>query len=168
MRGVRKPVVAIDYKGDIIGAYDSILQAARINESNPDNIYKAIQKKTFHRKVRWMYEEEYRDYWMSGRTDELRNSYKQWKQEVAMKRRDAMTEETRKSRAQKVSAARKAYLKEHPESMVKRTRRVLCVTTGEKFDSVTDFARRYGMHISNVSHAIRSGHRAKGMVVKYL
>lgn len=168
MRGIRRPVVAINSKGEVIGSYDSIMEAARTNGSFPSNIDHALRFRTYHKKVLWMYEEEYRDYWMSGKTDELRNSYLKWKSETAYKRRDAMTDETKKSRARKISVARKAYLKEHPGAMVTRTRPVLCVTTGEKFDSVAGFADRYGMHPSNVCKAIRSGFKAKGMIVKYL
>ena len=152
-----RAVVAIDYKGEIVGAYDNVSEAAQINGSHKNNIYKALSERIYHRKVLWMWEEDYRDYWMEGKTDELRNSFRAKKRksmQEAIKRR---TEEKTVLWKSNISASRKKYIKENPDCMPKRNKKVLCVTTGKTYESATALAKELGVPLCNVSQSIRQG-----------
>lgn len=168
MRGVPRPVVAINSRGEVVASYDSISEAARINGSHASNIAHALRNHTYHRKHLWMNRDEYVKYLMEGRTQELANSYKSWKTEVGKRRYAGTSEESKKRRSEKISAARKAYIARNPGSMCKRSRRIYCLTTGETFESGKAFADKYGTSVSNTCHAARKGIRVKGMYVKFL
>lgn len=163
-----KPVVAVNSKGEVVGAYRNVQEAARVNSSQQNNIYKAISQKTYHKKVMWMWEEEYRTYWMEGRTDELRHSYREWKRDMMLKHFRDKPQGELETWKKNISASRKEYVKTHPDSMPCRRKKLLCVTTGEIYQSAVEFARKHDTVPSNVSHAARTGHRVKGMVVKFI
>lgn len=45
-----------------------------------------------------------------------------------------------------------------------RTEGVVCVTTGQSYDSMTDAAADHGLHVSQLSRAIRTGKAVKGQI----
>lgn len=162
------PVVSIDSNGEITGYYESMRQAGEINGIDPCTISNAVRMKKWCKKRLWMLESEYRIYWFEGRTDELRNSYRQHKRDSQQKRFVAMGEDGVREWKKKHSENRKTYLKLHPDNIVRPRKPVLCITTGKEFPSASDMAREYGLDASNVCRAARSGGRVGGMVVKYL
>lgn len=162
------PVVAINGDGEIAGYYESMREAAELNGLDPVTISNAVSKKHWCRKRLWMRESDYKVYWLENRTGELRNSYKQSRKDAMRKRFEAMGEEGRERWRKKHSENRKAYLKLHPDKIIQPRKRVLCITTGETFDSASDFARAYGVNTSNACRSARCGGRVKGMELKYL
>lgn len=168
MSARRIPVVCINSRGEVSGYYESMKEAARIAGVSAKTISNAIRLGKWCRKHRWMKEAHYREYWMKGRTEELKNSYRESRIEAARKRIACAGKEGCKAWFDKLSKARKNYLREHPERMIKQPKRVLCTTTGEEFASASDFARKYGLHASNVCRAARTGIKVKGMNLKYI
>ena len=161
-------MVAINHKGEVVGSYDSISEAGVINGIDPCTISNAVRLKRWCKKHLWMRESEYRNYWFEKRTDELRNSYSQFKRDSQRKRFETMGEEGIKEWKKKHSENRKAFLRLHPDSIVRPRKPVLCITTGKEFPSASDMAREYGLDTSNVCRAARTGGRVGGMTVKYL
>lgn len=160
--------MCITGKGEVAGYYDSMKEAARIAGVSSKTISNAIRLGQWCRKHRWMKEADYREYWMKGRTGELRNSYRESRIEAAQKRIACAGEEGCKEWFAKLSKARKAYLEKHPERMIKPPKRVLCTTTGEEFASASECARKYGVCVSNVCRAARTGIKVRGMNLKYI
>lgn len=168
MPAKKVPVVAINSKGEVIGYYESMREAGEMNGLAPVTISNAVRRKLWCKKHLWMKSEDYMVYWFEKRTDELRNSYKQSRKDAMRKRFETMGEEGRERWRKKHSENRKAYLKAHPDSIVRPRKKVLCITTGETFESASDFARRYGVHPSNACRSAREGGKVNGMELKYL
>lgn len=164
----RIPVVAINHKGEVVGRYDSIHEAGVMNGIDPCTVSNAIRLGKWCLKHRWMREDEYLVYYFEKRTDELRNSYRESRREAQQKRFRVMGEEGKAAWKRKHSENRKAYLKEHPDQIIRPRKPLLCITTGEKFASASDFARKYGVDVSNVCRSAKTGGRVNGMNVKYL
>lgn len=161
------PIVCIDSKGEVVGYYESMKEAGKINGIALCSVSNAVRNGVWLRKHKWMKESDYRKYWMEGRISDLQNSYKEFMKEVNKKRRSTISEDERKRINKVLSEKRKAYLREHPEVIHSR-KKILCVTTGEVFDSISDCARAYSLNTSNVCRSIRKGYKVKGLTMKYL
>lgn len=170
MMGRKVPVVAVNNSGGVAGYYSSIAEAARINGFSESSIHHAITSGGTSYRLKWMKEEDYRSLWEEGRTDELKYSYRQMKSERARKGWSSTSGKDRSERIAKISRSRKKLVRERPEVMdkaVKAHRKpVMCVSTGECFDSIKAFADRYGLNRISVTVAIRNGHRTGGLIVK--
>lgn len=161
-------VVSLNAKGEVLGYYESMKEAGRAAGVDPCTISNAVRMGVWCRKHLWMYEEDYRKHWMNGDVSKLGRSYKEYRKEVQRKRLETMGEEGRLRWKQKHSERRKAYLREHPDSIISPRKPVFCVTTGEVFESASAFARHYNTHPSNTCRSARDGGRIKGMIVKYI
>lgn len=144
-----------------MSGYDNVQEAARINRSSPNNIWLAINKGTFHHKHKWMWEEDYRKFWFEGRTDELRNSFKEFRSKVAKEVHQNMSEDRKEQWKKNLSESKKR----RNEAMPEHKNPLLCVTTGEVFPSQAHLARILGVTASAVSHAARTGYKVGGKAV---
>ena len=167
----RLAVVAINSKGEVAGSYESITQAARINGTECQNISKAIANRTYHRKHLWMYEKDYRNYWMEGRTDELKISWKEFCSKRSKKRWANMSEGSKAERNRKVSLARRLdESNTHRMSAlgISRRKKVKNYTYGEVYESVTAAAKALGSDTAYISRVIKEGRTYKGNVINYI
>lgn len=158
-------MVAINGKGEMICGYRNVQEAARINHSHPVSIYYALKNRTFHHKHLWMWEEDYRPYWFEGRTAELANSFWEFRSKAVKKGHGRMNEERKLQWKRNLSRTKKQKLRDKLVSMPEHKTRLLCVTTGEVFESMTAFARKYNVTPSAVSHAAKTGQKVSKKVV---
>ena len=169
-----RPVVSIAPNGEINGYFESILQAANIYGTNMQAIWKALNYGTYCRKMHWMYEEDYKRYWMEGRTSELAYNRKKERSENIRKGMANMSPEAKARLNKAKSENRKRWLKEHPEKSfevcVKRKfRRCRCLTTGEEFESIKECAEKHGLVLDSLRRAFTlRGGRHKGKVYQRL
>ena len=165
-------VIAIGRDGEAMSYYESIAEAARINGLSDTAIHHAMTSGGMCHGIRWMREPEFREMWMQGRTSELGYSPKQIRSDVIRKTWESMTAERRRQRCRNISAARKQSVKRNPKCMEaarkSHMRPVICVTTGEKFESIVALAAKYGLNRGTVTNNLRSGYKSKGMIIKYL
>ena len=168
--GRKVPVVAVNNNGGVAGYYSSIAEAARINGFSETAIHHAITSGGTSHRLKWMKEEDYRKVWQEGRTDELKYSYRQMKSDRIRKGWNGVSEKRRSERVANIRRSKQRLVREHPEVMdnaVKAHRQpVMCVSTGECFDSIKAFADKYGLNRISVTGAIRNGHRPGGFVVR--
>lgn len=169
MVGKKVPVVAVSNSGGVAGYYESIAEAARINGFSESSIHHAITSGGTSYRLKWMREEDYRSLWEEGRTEELKYSYRQMESERIRKGWSSVSGKKRAERAANISRSRRKLVREHPEVMEKALKAhrqpVMCVSTGECFDSVKAFADAYGLNRISVSVALRKGHRTGGLTV---
>lgn len=167
----RKPVVAVNQRGEAVAYYDSAMEASRMSGINVNNLYKAINHGTRCYRLRWLHEADYRTLWMEGRTDELRFSNREIHSDRTSRQWKGMDRKRKEERCRRISERKKELFRQGRISLehaVKaRSRPLICFNTGEEFPSVTAFARSMGLHTTNVSKAIRLGRRIKGLVVMY-
>ena len=165
-----RPVVSITPSGEINGYFESLSEAGRLHGSDIHGVWKALNYGSYFRKMRWMYEEDYRKYWMEGRTSEL--AYNR-KKERAEKIRQGMAKQSAetKARAGKLkSEASKRWARENPEKskevyVTRKYRRCRCLTTGEEFESIKECAEKHGLRLESLRHAFKlRGGRHKGKV----
>lgn len=167
--GRKVPVVAVNNSGGVAGYYSSIAEAARVNGFSESSIHHAIASGGTSYRLKWMKEEDYRKIWEEGRTDELKYSYKQMNSDRARRSWSSASSKKRSERIANISKSRKKLVSEHPEVMAEAIKAhkqpVMCVSTGECFDSIKAFADRYGLNRISVTVAIRNGHRTGGLIV---
>jgi hypothetical protein len=172
MGGRKVAIVAVGPNGDILSYYSSISEAARMNHLYKANISKAIKKHSTYRKIKWMYESEYRELWMQKRTGELSFSIHQLRSEAALKGWEGRTKEQREKHRESCRRRRIEYLKTHPASPIKkrgnRGKPILCITTGKVYPSATRMSIEIGVCRTAVTHAARSGYKVKKLLVKYI
>lgn len=170
MMGRKVPVVAVNNSGGVAGYYSSIAEAARVNGFSESAIHHAIASGGTSYRLRWMKEDDYRSIWEEGRTDELKYSYRQMNSDRVRRSWSSASSSKRSERSANISISRKKLVSEHPEVMAEAIKAhkqpVMCVSTGECFDSIKAFADRYGLNRISVTVAIRNGHRTGGLIVK--
>ena len=165
-----RAVVSINPKGEIHGAFESISQAAKLYGSNIQSVWKALNYGTYFRKLRWMYEADYRELWMQGRTHELVYNRKQEFSEKVKEGIGNMTPEQKAEHNRNKSEARKKYLNEHPDAFDRfahhqKCRAVRCETTGEEFESIKACAEHYGLNLGCFRRALSCrGGRYRGKI----
>lgn len=168
--GRKVPVVAVNNSGGVAGYYSSIAEAARVNGFSESAIHHAIASGGTSYRLRWMKEEDYRKIWEEGRTDELEYSCRRINSERARRSWSCASESRRAEWAANISRSKQRLVREHPEVMNKiikaHMQPVMCVSTGECFESIKAFADKYGLNRISVTVAIRNGHRTGGFVVK--
>ena len=164
--------MAVDRNGQVISYYESITEAARINGSRHANISRSVINRTLHKGVLWLYEKDYRKLWFEGRLEELHYSVKNIRSESARKGWKNRTKEQREEHREACRRKRLEYLSRHKpvteQAWLKRCKPILCISTGEVYESASAFARMLGVDHSAVTYAIRNGRKTKGMIVKYI
>lgn len=163
-----RPVVALSRKGEVIGYYESMRDAARMNDLCYSFIFKAIHQDMYVHGIRWMLEEEYRKYWYDGRTDELKYSPRQRNSDAMKKAWQRMSAETKERRARRISETKKLRGSEYMAGAVQaRRKKVYCVTTGREYPSCREYADAIGVEPNKASAAIRAGKEVRGMLAVY-
>lgn len=172
MSGKKIPIVSVDEKGEMAGYFDSTAQAARCLGMHLGNLHRAVRKGRICKGKRWMYESDYRDYWMEGRTGELAYSEHEIRSQRAVRSWNRLTPEQKKERGRLISKAHRASAKvrnsDTTAAWKATSRAVMCVNTGERFESISNCARSLGVSPSGASRALREGKRIKGYVIKYI
>lgn len=168
-----KAVVAVNSKGNIAGAYKSISEAARINGFDGSGISHAISRGYTYKKLKWMLESEYRKLWFEGRTSELCYTLHERASNRVRKRWANASEESLKRWRKNMSESAKRKNREHPEVYEKvriaHCKPVLCITTGEVFESAAACDRAFHVHPNITSQAIRRGYKIwSKYAVKYI
>lgn len=172
MAGKEKPIVSIDGKGEIAGYFESTAQAARCLGMYVANLHRAVRKGRLCKGKKWMYESDYRDYWMEGRTNELAYSEHEIRSQRAARAWSRLTPDQKKERGKLISKAHRASAKvqnsDTTAAYKATSRAVMCVSTGERFESIAKCARGIGASPSGVARALKEGKRIKGFIVKYI
>lgn len=166
----KKGVVAIGRDGEILSYYESIAEAARMNGFSESAISHAVSSGGLSHRIRWMDEQSYRDIWMKGKTDTLKYSYKQINSERVRKGWMSVSAEKRNGRKANIRKSKKKLMSERPEVMEAAIRShfqpVLCISTGECFESIKAFADAYGFRRDSATSSIRNGYKVHGLIVK--
>lgn len=164
-----RPVVALSQKGEVIGYYKSMSEASRMNNLCFSLIYKAVHKDMYVHGVKWMFEEDYRAYWLGGRTEELCYSKKKRNSDAMKKVWDQRSEEYRSLHGRKISETKKLKGWEYMKNAVQaRRKRVYCITNGKVYNSCKEFASDIGMSPDWVSFSIREGKKVGGYFAVYM
>lgn len=170
--GRKVGIIAVGRNGEALSYYESIAEAARMNGISDTAIHHAMTSGGMCHGIRWMREPEFREMWMQGRTSELEYSPGQIRSDVIRKIWEAMPKERRIQRCRNISEAKKRLVKSNPECMEAarkaHIRPVICITTGERFESIVAFARKYGLNRGTVTNNLRNGYRTNGMIIQYL
>lgn len=117
-----------------------------------------------------MYEEDYKQYWMEGRTSELAYNRRKEFSERVREGCSKMSDEQKDSMKKSKSEARKKWLREHPEydywvANRMKFKRVCCLSTGEEFESIKACAEQHGLNLGYLRKAINyKGGRYKDKV----
>ena len=170
----RRPVVAVSPKGEIVAYFESMTAASKDTGVCVSNICQAVRKGLFRRKLKWMYEEDYREYWMSGRTEELMyNRRKERNENIRVALRN-LSPETKENRRKKLSEyAKRRYVEDKNHLLKiyteKRKRKIRCVTTGEEFDSINAFCQKHGATPGNAWLCLNGKRKhVAGVKIEYL
>lgn len=172
MSGRKRPIVSIDGQGEIVSYYESTSQAAKLLGMKVANLHRAVRKGTLCRGRMWMYEADYREYWMQGRTEELAYSEHEIRSQRAVRAWSRLSSEQKKERGRLISRAHHASLKvqqyDGKSGWTATSKPVMCVNTGKCFDSVRKCAASIGVSPAGISMALKVGRRIKGFVIKYI
>lgn len=166
----KKPIVAVNEKGEAASYYESVSQAAMVNGVFRRGITESLKTGAPYKGFKWMLESAYRELWFKGKTASLAFSCSRMRSDIALRRWRNMSDEKKKERSVKLSKARKKLISQRPEVMEpsRRVHRqpVLCVNTGECFPSIADLAKAYGLNPSSARTASYRGMKVKGYIIK--
>ena len=162
----------MDEHGEIIGYFESSTQAAKCHGVFLSNLHRALRKGSLYRGRKWMYEEEYRDYWMQRRTKELSYTEHEIRSRRAAKSWSKLTPEQRKERGRLISKGLRASAKvqqfDAKAAWTATSRPVMCVNTGERYPSIAKCARSIGASPAGVAQALKVGRKIKGFIITYI
>ena len=172
MNGRKRPIVSIDEQGNVFGYYESSTEAAKGLGMILANLHRAVRKGTLCKGKKWMYEADYREYWMQGRTHELAYTEHEIRSQRAIRSWRRVSPEERKERGRLISKAHHASPKvqkmDTSAAVAATSRPVICINTGERFSSIAKCARSLGVSPSGVQRALKEGKRIKGFVIAYI
>ncbi len=171
--GHKHPVVAVKPDGSMGGYFEFIRDACLIYGMDRHSITDSCKRGTICFGFRWMYEEEYRKYWLQGRTHELaykldpnrdRRTYhwkkghhcgsNVWSKETKEKVYKRIAEVSRQRAADPNSKWGKGWDNLKP---------VRCVNTGREYKSIKEAAADVGLRPSHISGAISRGGKVHGL-----
>lgn len=78
MPNKKRSIVAVDTDGSMAGCFDSIKALHEQYHLTKHHIVNSCKTGKLYRGVRWMYEEEYHQLWLEGRTTELAYERPEW------------------------------------------------------------------------------------------
>lgn len=169
----RRPVVALNTKGEVAGYFQSLKKAAECAGCTYHTLWDAIRNERICRKFRWMYESDYRKVWMEGNTDQLQFNAAE-RRGIAVKAGIHAMDAQKKERWKKAIAdyQRSTYASggnEHLRQMQMNCRKsVTVIETGDVFPSITEFCKVYNVSPANAVSVLK-GRRASvaGVHLKY-
>lgn len=169
----KKGVVAVNSRGDVVGSYESICEAARVNGFDTAGISRSISRGVIYKRLKWMLETEYRDLWFAHKTDSLYYNIRQLRSDSSRKRWLNASQEKRNEWRKNMSLSAKKKIRECPE-VYEACRRahlkpILCTTTGEMFESAIEFGKAYNADPRVVRTAACKGYKVwRKYAVKYI
>ena len=171
--GHKHPVVAVKPDGSMGGYFEFIRDACLIYGMDWHSITDSCKRGTICFGFRWMYEEEYRKYWLQGRTHELaykldpnrdRRTY-HWKKghHCGSNVWSKETKEKVYKRIAEVSRQRAADPDSNWGKGWDNLKPVRCVNTGREYKSIKEAAADVGLRPSHISGAISRGGKVHGL-----
>lgn len=172
MAGRKRPIVSVDEQGEIVSYYESTSEAAKLLGMHLANLHRAVRKGTICKGRKWMYEAEYREYWMQGRTGELAYSEHEIRSQRAVRSWSRLSPERRKEMGRLISKGLRVSPKvrqfDGKSAWSVTSQPVMCVNTGERFDSIKKCAKGLGISAAGIQKALKEGHRIKGFVITHI
>ena len=170
---MKKPIVAINCRAEILGAYDSITQCAELNGFPLLSIMNALRyKRVYKGGIMFVSQAEHRKHWEQGTLHLLQ--FKNRKDRTAervekmLKSRNLVREHWGK----RMSEIQRQRIKDGTSSIWKATEKisqpVMCIETGQVFSSLTKAAESMGMARNSVVYSAKRGRPVKGYHFKYL
>lgn len=171
MSGRKRPVVSVDEQGNVFGYYESSTEAAKCLGMQVANFHRAVRKGMLCKGKKWMYEADYREYWMQGRTHELAYTEHEIRSQRAIRAWRRVTPEERRERGRLISKAHHASPKvkkmDTSAAVAANSMAVMCINTGERFPSIAQCARSLRLSPAGVQRALKEGKRIKGYVITH-
>lgn len=178
-RGFIKPpktVIAINPDGSVHAVYNSAQEASKDYGLNKHSINKYCSIGRIGMGKRWLYEEDFRRYYMNCELDKLKFTlpedyqpgkyfHKGHKLGNGWNRKDAAT------KRRFSSVAKAAIEKVNKEGLnrkgaIKRCKPVVCLEDGKEFPSVKQAAEYYGISKNLISWSIHKPSKAKGLTFR--
>lgn len=168
--GHKHPVVAIKTDGSIAGYFDFIKDAVEKYGMDRHSITDSCKRGTICRGLKWMYEEDYRKYYMECRTNELaytldpnrdRYTYHFCKGHHAGNGlRKRKVEDQQKHKQQFFEMVKRL----RQEGKIKpRLKPVLCINTNQRYDSIKECAQALNIPANYISYSAHNYRPILGM-----
>ena len=174
-----RPVVAVKPDGSMGGYFESISAAVRLYGMDRHSISDSCRKGSICHGFRWMYDEEYREYWMNGQTHKLAYKLDPYRDRLTYhwlkghkggnsyaKLSEERKQQLRKARREDAVRLRKETLFGHPE--ITQIKAVRCITTGENFPSLTAAGKHYGIRPCRISESIATKRAYRELMFEFI
>lgn len=164
----KRPVVALNKDAKVVGMFPSISAMARYMGVPHQNISTCIKEQRPYKRMRIMYEEEFKRLWMFQDTDRLKfGTRKEIRSEALRRRWSCCSQEEKEKFKRKVSETKRIrYLENlsHPLriSHCKCSHPVMCVETGLKYPSINQAASAIGVRPGSLHRRVVKGLPCKG------
>lgn len=161
---IRTPIVAINTDGSVAGYYDCIKQFGDMHHVDVSHLGDAIKKNRFFFGYKWMKESDYREKYMRGedmsyKLPEIYYARGGIRKGMGRKFYESLSKETR---SRIIEASRKSATERNRKGQIGYPPKpVICITTGERFESVRQCAKHYGIKPATVYSEIINNHQNK-------
>lgn len=166
--GRKHAVVAVKPDGSMGGFFEFIRDACLIYGMDRHGISNSCRRGTICHGFRWMYDEEYRKYWLEGRTNELVYTLDPNRDRITYRFKkghhigsNLWSDETRlrlNKRAAELSSRRAADPEDKWGKGYVNHKPIRCVNNGREYKSIKEAAEHFGLRPGHISGAIsRSG-----------
>lgn len=171
--GRKHAVVAVKPDGSMGGFFEFIRDACLAYGMDRHSITDSCRRGTICHGFRWMYEEEYRKYFLYGRTDELAYTLDPNRDRVTYHFKkghhigsNMWSEETKRQVYAKLSELSRKRAADPDSNWGKGNRRrkpIRCVTNGRDYGSIKEAAAELGLRPAHISGAISRGGKVHGL-----
>lgn len=182
-QSVKHPVVAVNPDGQVAGCFDTITNAAKACGAGKSAISWSCRKGSICKGLRWYYEEDFRKIYEEQRIDELKFTLnpnldiktghfrKGHKLNVGRKYKATIGKESRSDFYREICRR----LLNDPNSnfgpnrkgLPSKSKKVICVDSGETFPSVAECSRQTGLTLSALYASIKRMTRCGGRKYMY-
>ena len=180
--GKKHPVVAVNPNGKVAGIFDSIKDAVAIYGMDRHSITDSCKKGTLCRGLRWYYEEDFRKIYMdveklkftpypdreqvSGRLvkgHKVNLGWKNWSEKSKESRRRFSRE-----LCKRLINDPNSNFGPNRKVLSNRCKKVICIDSGEIYNSVAECSRKTGLGVSALHASMRRMYKCGGKKFMFL
>lgn len=164
----KRPVVVLNKDAKVVGAFPSVSELARYMGVTRQSVSVCIKEQRPYKRMRIMYEEEFKRLWLLNDTDRLKfGTSREIRSQAGLRRWAACTEAEKEAMKRKVGQKNRANYERNAEHPLRKRQQecshpVVCVDTGISYPSITQASAFIGVHPDSLRKQMLKGRPCRG------